>query len=80
MKAIQEKFQGEGQIDLARKMLEGSSGIERADTLSIRHIETALECLSGVRHEGRQVLHPDISCPYHKALVQLAIKVKTRTK
>jgi 23S rRNA U2552 (ribose-2'-O)-methylase RlmE/FtsJ len=70
-------------MDLARQMLKNTSGIEEADRLSILHIEKALECLAKVKdNQGNFVLKPatEVENDYHKALIGLAVKVKTRNK
>lgn len=45
MRAISEKFKRPGDIELGKLMLAESQGIERADLLSIMHIELAMKSL-----------------------------------
>ena len=61
-------------------MLATSQGIERADLLSIMHIEKALECLSRVRYShGKFVLKEKSDDVHLRSLIGLVIKVKTRS-
>jgi len=61
-------------------MLATSQGIERADLLSIMHIERALECLSKVKDSsGKFVLREKSDDIHLRSLIGLVIKVKTRS-
>jgi len=60
-------------------MLATSQGIERADLLSIMHIEKALDCLSKVKDQsGKFVLRDKENDIHLRSLIGLVIKVKTR--
>ena len=62
-------------------MLDTTAGIQQADSLSIHHIEQALQCLNQVEKSERQVFPNKITPDSEKhlqALVSLALKVKTR--
>ena len=59
------------------ELLFDSSGIELADKLSIEYIQQGLDCLRSMRHiDNKPII--DIDEKHCKALVGLALKVKTR--
>jgi hypothetical protein len=77
--AMNEKFQRPGDIDIGKQMLAESSGIERADLLSIMHIEMAMDSLQKVKgRDGKFVLDSSNEDEFLRALVKLAVLVKTR--
>lgn len=64
-------------------MLAKTTGLERADLLSIRHIELALKSLMNVKRnqDNKSSIFTDVSPQseeHLKALIGLALKVKTR--
>ena len=63
-------------------MLKQTDGLQITDSLSIDHIEQALACLARLEHQGKKVignLEDGSSNEHSKALINLALKVKTRT-
>lgn len=63
-------------------MLRESGGLQLTDSLSIEHIEQALSCLGRLENQGKKVIgnmEDGISNEHSKALINLALKVKTRT-
>ena len=62
-------------------MLDMTAGLQQADSLSIYHIEEALQCLTSLQTSGKQVFLEEInhkSEQHLQALISLALKVKTR--
>ena len=80
--AVERKFEEPQDVDTVGKpMLLTTTGLERADYLSIQHIELAVENLLSLQREEQSkvfsAISPD-SDEHLKALVCLALKVKTR--
>lgn len=81
--AVECNFKDSKDVDLIGKpMLEGTSGLERADYLSIEHINLAIDSLMSLKNNQSQTpLFAQVShqSDHHlKALIGLALKVKTR--
>ena len=58
--AVERNFQQEDDVQLYGKpMLEQTSGLEKADSLSIQHIEHAVDCLRGLQRDETAVFQED---------------------
>jgi geranylgeranyl pyrophosphate synthase len=69
LSAVNNKFQTPGDLEIGKAMLQATEGIERADQLSIIHINEAMKALSKVTSYEDQNL---------QALLELSVQVKTR--
>lgn len=89
LEAVERNFADEADVQaFGKPMLELTSGLERADSLSIHHIELAVENLRNLKRDkedSAQVFGNDSSSAganneeeHYQALIGLALKVKTR--
>ena len=81
-KAVLRNFSEPQDVEIYGKpMLAQTTGLERADFLSIRHIQQALDSLQSLKRPGDQQIFCELSSSseqHYRALVGLALKVKTR--
>ena len=50
--AVERKFQNKGDIDIAKSMLKSTAGLQQAESLSLHHIEQAIQCLKNLSRDG----------------------------